>query len=459
MGNIKKGFLVCSLIIGILLTGCGTEPKEKKTEPPKPTIVYVEKENTKEDNDITIENGSSESDEVVIDEEKTSLVTIEASEDFSNECAWITYSVGEKTYLGCIDKSGKLLFRFLKEEIRKYTEFQQESAYILFENKEAAIIDKSGREVYHIKENSLGNLLSYGDGYYCFMKQYADFDASGIITTIIDNMGNVLYEKDDLKPFYQYAGEGIFYGFNTMKRETYWYYNVREDIFFECNDIGPNNYNKINEFNNGMAHFILSAGGSEAVVASNGEVKILSMPEYEDIYIRQWWGGKVSEDTLVFMTSNTNANGYDSVLVMCYYDLVKEKFVFMNQYIDKMYRDFIDITELHFSNNRIVMPLFGDDFNLYVAIFDKEWKEIMKPTKYVFSPEHSLVYNCGRLIVNLGEGDVVLDENGNVIIKASELGCDIINPYANDVAKIGEGKYIDKEGKVLFESIDIRTLN
>lgn len=464
MRNIKKRFLVCSLIIGTLLTGCGTGSEGRVTEKitSYPSIEHDEQK--KDVNDVVIENESSENDSFMIDEVEYSKITIETSEDFSNECAWITYSVDEKTYLGCIDKSGKLLFYFLKEEIRKYTEFQEESAYILFENKEAAIIDKSGREVYHIKENSLGNLLSYGDGYYCFMKQYADFDASGIITTIIDNMGNVLYEKDDLKPFYQYAGEGIFYGMDAWNQETYWFYNVIENIFFECSDIAPGNFNIINEFDNKSAHLILGESGrkydiKEAVITSNGEVNTISMPEYEGAYIDDWSGGKASEGAIVFMGSDTNANGYDPVVAMCYYDLEKEKFVSMNQYIDKMYSDFISIIELHFSNDRIVIPLLGEDYNIYIAIFDKEWNEIVKPIKILPDSKRQFSYKCGRLIVNLEDGYAVLDENGNIIIKASELGCDTISPYANDVAKIGEGRYIDKEGKLLFEVIEIENMN
>lgn len=236
---------------------------------------------------------------------------------------------------------------------------------------------------------------------------------------------------------------------------------VLENVAFECNNISSHNTTIVNEFDNGLAHLALDTGAGrngekEAIVTSDGEMEILSMPESQSTGRGNWIGGKVSEGAIVFMEkgANTNAFGYESIAAMCYYDLESGTFISMDQYVDKMYRDIISDMELHFSDDRIVIPLIGDDYFTYIAIFDKEWNEVMKPIKVFLNSKRQLSYMCGRLIVNLDDGNAVLDEMGNVIVKACELGCETISPYSNNVAKIGEGKYIDKNGKLLFENID-----
>lgn len=96
---------------------------------------------------------------------------------------------------------------------------------------------------------------------------------------------------------------------------------------------------------------------------------------------------------------------------------------------------------------------------IIIAIFDKNWNEIMEPTKvmdYGLNRAYQVSYSCGRLVVDFGDGDVVLDEDGEQIFKASDLGYSNLEPYVDDVSMVSTGKYIDKYGKLLFEDIDLR---
>lgn len=326
-------------------------------------ITFDENENISE---IVFYFDGAEDGEMQSTEQDNSLeAQITSSDNYSNDYAWITYLVDSNSYLGCIDKSGTVVFQYQKEDVEKYTEFQNDSAYVCFEDGTSCIIDKTGKEIYSPSAHDLGDLSIYGDGYYCFSKSYSDFDESGFIATIIDAEGNALLKEDDSMLYWGYAGEGVFYGHNYNKT-VYWYYNAVKGISYECNEVYSNNTNEANTFQNGYSQIELTSDEKhrhrqQALLTSDGKVSVLNMPD-EDV--SSWKAGKVSDNAIVY--EGYSNSGDNPVEVLCYYDLEKKQFVYMNQYKEKMFDELISIDHLHFCNNRIVVPLYGADYHCYI---------------------------------------------------------------------------------------------
>lgn len=274
------------------------------------------------------------------EQDNSSEIQIISSDNYSDDYAWITYSVDSASYIGCIDKLGTVIVQYQKEEVRKYTEFQNDSACVCFEDGTSSIIDKQGKEIYSPSAHDLGDLSVYGDGYYCFSKSYSNFDESGFTATIIDAKGNVLLSEDDSMLYLGYAGDGVFYGHN-LDKTTYWYYNVEKGISYECNEVSPNNSDSANIFENGYSQIELTSGGKngtrqQALLTSDGKFSVLNMPGEN---ISSWKVGKASENVIVY--EGYSDYGDEPVEKLCYYDLKKKKFISMNKYVDKMYNKLI----------------------------------------------------------------------------------------------------------------------
>ena len=432
----KRIHIIYIIIIICLLSGCENNNNE-----------------VKKNTEIVIETSEVETEE--IEQNVETRIVINTLDDFSDERAWIKYQIIENEletdYIGCINKEGIVLFHYLFDEIKQYTKFENGSAYVEFTNGMMKIIDRDGNEIISLKEEEIGNFQFSGDGYYCFIRQYSGFDKVGTVSIIIDSTGNLIYEGES--GFTEYCGNDIFVKFNPLNGTKYIYYNIKDNIYFECDDVSSNNYSRT--FDNGFSVIKLGANNRMletryAIINNIGDIKeILGV---EGVYERTV--GEVKNGAVVFEYSRFSPNGSSPINMLGYYDITNNNFVYMEKYLDKMYSEYFSSSNLCFSDDRIVIPLIGEDNHIYISIFDKQWNEILEPTKFL-GDNYKCQYSCNRLVIDFGDGDVVLDENGKIIVEASKCGYPFIRPYSNNVANVG-GKYIDQMGNLLFEEIQIK---
>lgn len=315
------------------------------------------------------------------------------------------------------------------------------------------IIDKDGKVVCSMNKDEIGDFQFSGDGYYYFVQQYSGFDKSGIVAKIIDSYGSILYEGDE--GFTAYCGEDIFVKYNPLKGTYYKYYNIKNNIYFECDDVSPNNESIV--FDGGYSVIKMGKSGRMldsryALISETGEIVEL-LPQ--DSRYRQSVGD-AQNGVVVFEYANNSPSTFgDAVQKLGYYDIQNNTFVYLDKYLGNMYDKYLVKDVLCFSNERIVLPMKGADFYDYIAIFDKQWNVILEPTK--FSGDiSSCKYSCNRLVLDFGNGDIVLDEKGEVVFEANALGYSNISPYSNNVARVGIGVYVDQMGNLLFEEITIK---
>lgn len=433
-----KKYIIWIMIFVCVLTGCnnGQNNNENKETELRTEVTETETENSEQK--ATIE------------------ITVRSSEDFSEDRAWVKFCVLENematNYVGCIDKSGNIVFRYLEEDVIKYTKFERGSAYIQFTNGTRQIVDKDGVAMCSFTEEELGKFYFSGDGYYYFSRENSGFDTMGIIATIIDSTGNVIYQSE--QGFLSYCGNDVFVTCN-FTTGVYKFYNIKEDVYFEIDNIvGVDPLSPKISFSNGCS--MLKTKDGYIWVSDLGEISIFANKETLSAY--NVIVGEIQEGLLMYGVTEAGGLGsygkqIDQLIV---YNLEDDTHVNIlntpaEQYVDNMYEKFIPKENMCFSNDRIVIPMIGADFEMYIAIFDKQWNEILGPTK--IEGAYSYKYNCNRLVINFGNGDIVMDENGQILFSANDIGCASIRDYSDDVALIGNGKYIDKMGNLLFTEI------
>lgn len=373
--------------------------------------------------------------------------------DYSEDLAWINFSdTNKNSYWGCIDKQGKLIFKFSAEGIKETKPFSNGFAYIIYENC-VKIINKSGNCTgeYKIDENNA--VLSYGDGNIFIREHVADFDSSVYNYSIINSIGETVqtFSLEDLKDYYgfQYFGKGIF-GYYTKP----WEWNIYFPESGKWIDWKAGG-NGVFYFKSNMAVKGIEYGGGYdsndgyrgnlCLIDTKGRVTKFKIPEDFG------WNWGVNELNNGYCVMNEYLSKY---LVL--FNASDNTFTKMPEnYITKL--DYENLPEsLEISDNKIALPLVGSDDKNYIAIFNSKWEMISEPI-YVDNYDN-YNYSEGRLIITANGSSKVYNSDGKELFNSSEVGYLPISKYNNGISRVendSKPTYIDHDGNRLFETVDM----
>lgn len=479
-------FIICTISI----SGCGNKNEIVDTRENNLDTVVQTNDDINNKEDTNIENDSASKDNIenkYVSEDnspsfKESVLEIN---EYSDGVSWIKYTSNNGVRDAIMDKDGNILVKFSNDILVYKTDFINGSAYIQLENGESYLIDKNGNKLFSPSENGLtlpekwDEYLPYGDGYYCFHSQYKSFEEAYTMITIIDSKGEIVSAtKAEGEDYYDiYVGSGVFaYAYYFIRGQGY-FINALTGQEFEFD--GNESYSALRigtMFSDGVK--VVDFERWTSLLYTDGTIEGLNLPEWAGTYLatkEESHEGKI----LIYDYVVSAATSSNKILHMGLYDIASKKFIELEKYLNKMDDEYLKENNKKVVNNRIVLPMRGADGGWYFAVFDSEWNEIIAPTIGV-RDRLNVAYSCNRLIINTEEGDVVYDEVGNIVFKASDLGLDTFqnqpemkdddnyiswlgNPpdveyytasYKDDVLVTKDLRVIDLDGTVLFDDID-----
>lgn len=374
-------------------------------------------------------------------------------DDFNEDRAWIR--MNSYTHIGCIDKKGYLLFEYENMDI--LTDFSNGYAHVKDQNTDIVyVLDSSGNIQSAYPEDSSTTVIAYGDGYTVTSEHAEGFNYNDYTYKIYDPSGSLINS------------------FNTTDEYTYENsYYCGKDIF----EFGNTNFYFISlkkMINCPTDHQVFFYDDTAAVDITYSETESLSKlklmntsGQISEIPIPKDFGSPYSSDIII-------KDGLCLIQVSEYpeknfisYDLSTNTFSKMNidaKYADKINWDAIP-EHFSFSNNRLVLPLTGDDDNHYIMVLDDNWNIIIQPVQ-----GYSSEYTCQKLVVETNNDTVIYDKSGNILYTLSDKGykksdyqsdltqkCPV--PFSDNVMTfviIGshEPAYLDKNGNKLFSNIN-----
>lgn len=371
--------------------------------------------------------------------------------DFSEGYAWVYFKDGNKCYYGCIDKTGKMIFKKDATNILEVTAFKNGCSHIKYKNA-YAVIDKQGNELSRLTTNSNKTICAYGEGYTLIQEYSAGFDFSGYKYTIFDKNGTAVANWERQKEYYgriKYMGEGVF----SFYGEDQGYYCCKSNKWVDYEG------NMQQTFND--EYVIIETGRSRvSLMDSLGNVKeITTSGDMAGDY--SWYSTVGSGICVLYKYFNG-----DSLIA---YDIKNNSFATMSNYYAQRtdWDQFLDDNCFNsFIGQRMLVPLTGDDGAEYVVLFDKNWNAVSDPVRadsYFYSDGRFIAYqshyNASSLSIAVDD-ITVYDENCKRLFNMSDIGFSgyQIYGYSDGVARIiksGTTKYIDKNGKQLFSEIDM----
>lgn len=429
-------FLIISILIAIIIFN-NNDPSETDKEINK--SIYSEQ--AEKTSNINVNNYKE--------------LTYYSYNDFSEELAWINFADDEKSYYGCIDKTGKIVFSFDANGISEVTDFSNGYAYISYQDC-MKIIDKTGNIVgiYNTDENN--KVVAYGDGNIFISEHIADYNSSIYNYSIINSKGNVIKEFSlfEYKDYYKfdYFGNGIF-GYRTSEFEGYNIYfpEIDEWVHSDCTfyfdsdtTIYKIEYGEGYDSNDGFR-------GNLCLIDTNGKITKIKIPK--DLGWN-WINNRLTDNRSILQAHSYDYNYFIK------FDLNDYSFEKMpEEYSAKINYDYLP--QVEFYNGKIALPWNGSDDKSYIAIFDTEWNLIANPIpidKFADYNDNLLYsYSDGRLIVENESSTIVYDENCNEVFNSNDCGYSKLSEYKNGVSKVLDESiptYLDEKGNKLFEKID-----
>ena len=381
---------------------------------------------------------------------------------FSEDLCWAFFNEGNRTLLGCFDKTGKIIYKtydsiVAADAVKDYSEgycyifsgTKQSNGYF-YDNLKISVVNKNGDVLgtypYCHKENDKFEQYSknseicvaYGGGCVVIQKHVADFNSNHYEYTIYDENKNILTtETYDDTPTVRYLGKGVFaflQGSNTkyyFKSSGKWVdFDLYADVSFDC------------------AYQVYSHDSEHvSVVDIQGNKQEIDLSDSFE-YIN---GVSEIHDNKFIVTSGSKSYGNFELGV---YDISSNTLKKLSKYLDKI--DEEKAKESSYVDNRLILKLKGSDGNKYFTMLDENLNTIIEPTKVNSIPE----INSERYIWN----NNVYDLNGNVVfsINSKFSGIETVaKQYIDGCLRIGRKEggvecvdYIDKDGNLLFEIID-----
>ncbi len=373
--------------------------------------------------------------------------------DYSEDLAWVLFECVDdlSEYWGCINKSGKMVFSVEAASIQEVTPFSNGYAYIMYDDS-VKVIDKTGKITSEYTVDDSNKVLCYGEGYVVSQKYKADFDSVKYIINMCNPDGSIIQslELDDMEDYYhfEYFGKGVF-GYYLSP----WDWKIYLSSIDKWIDYNPGGNNTFYFYGNTALTEIEYGGGFDSSDGFRGKMNLLSLNGKRNKVIIpedcgwDWVEGPIIDNTCIL-------HEYKEFLVS--FNLKTGQFnKIADSYADKIIYDELP-NPLAFSNGRIALPLKGDDGYRYMAVFDEEWNLVIDPIQIDKNKLHE--YCNERLIVSDDDDCIIYDTEGNIMYKLSDTEYSEILDYSNGVARV-EGEtiptYVDKEGKLLFEKVDM----
>lgn len=378
--------------------------------------------------------------------------------DFSEGLAWVQGGDWEHFFWNCFDKSGKGLFQFDATNIKRVTSFSNGYAYLIGEDF-VAIIDTAGNVTSKYPIDTYHTVLAYGDGYILTEEFAANFSISGYIIRLCDYNGKILAQStkptkgiDNLYDIHfhenaHYCGKGIF-------AVSYWedgsaeYFTTEGEVWFQSESKAGDLYYYENT---AVMDFDWQTG---MLTLINTDGKVMKYNTYQTD-LNRFNVPVLSDGVCVFEYDQKNTLGL--------FNIETQKFFKLNKYTNQLYWDRMP-DNLAFTNNCIALPFLGQDGELYVGMFDKEWNVLLEP---VLAKSYSGISE-GLLIVNDGANTHIYNNKGEEIytcnIYSDEQryssysdGAFRLTEYSsgNMIYDMDKPTYIDADGNTLFDTIDM----
>lgn len=386
---------------------------------------------------------------------------------FSEGLASIKYvdsSDPDTTWLGYVDKSGVMQFKFDLASMGQVDgeAFENNIAYLSSgpdeynREYECCAIDKDGNILGEFK-----NVLAHGGGYVITDEYNEGFESSSYTYHVQDVQGNEVntFNKDGNEGYgVHYFGKGIFgFGGNffAMSGSSSFY----PEFFYlsESNSTVPVDidYSTFPNFDNGSDKALL---GNETVdstlcvylLSKDGTIETVNIGDYDAL------GGNIRSITL-----NDNICSMKTNEKMLSYDIT-------NGELHDLAQNYFDALDHYasaptYSCGRFVMELKGADENKYVGIFDSAWNPIVDPFKVDEETETSSHFQDDRLTLANGTNSHadIYDTSGKLVCSIEADSGDGIatglgNGYGDDVIFVRDGglpRAFDTSGAELFNEI------
>lgn len=422
-----------------------------------------DKEKDKRDEEDDPEDEDEASDETrehAIDTEAPAEPVVQrdilSSTSYAEGRAWIKYQQEDETFFGSIDKEGNEIFRLSAADVSSVEDFYEDFAYLANTDGSTSVIDKSGNIHYTLTAADAGEVLSHGGGYALCTHHESSFDSSEDVYEIYSPDGSV--EEIDFGGWYGesgYWGSGIFA--IALRDGWYWpicIYQTTQHRWIIDRDNAKRGSCAV-KFDNGCVCFGIDSfdpdetgyRSSLSVLSEDGELR--NIPLYSGWNWNDYGGG--CHDGVVLLNEYSEGEIYT-------YDLAtRELYQLDPYYATRFYKDITALPacvgfedkSTGFFNGRIAMPMEGDDGKHYVALFDKQWNLTMDLTLY----DSLIGFDGNRLVMEKGGETYVYSGDGELVFTASQIRAEQISAYSDGVSKIGTGKYIDENGKALFDEI------
>lgn len=392
--------------------------------------------------------------------------TTNAGFNFNEDLAWVKYTDGQD-YYGCIDNSGKMLFRCSAENFSNATIFENgysglEKTDVNLEaktsNTTCTIIDKNGK-VY----GTYSNVTAYGYGYTVVETYTSGYKEAYYQYDIYSPSGKIVYTyntETNEKASVGYHGEGVFCIRDNNEKVVYF---AKKEKEWKCNGADLDDL----YFNDGIA-VIETGEKTMAIIKSDGEITEFEKSKITAKGDRK--NSRVYDNCLVY----ADLDGAKSVET---YDLQKETvFQMESEYAENL--KVVDTSPgymMHpapsYNKDGILFSFKGADGLNYCGLFDYELNCKLEPTKAT-----DYIANQNGTFVIYNGSNTLYDKNGNKLYSFSEKGYNIVvnssDKYVLVIGNKGQAtldkdtlkisgdatKYnfavLDEKGEVVFDSID-----
>lgn len=443
----RRCMCFCLIIIFIFcITGCDKQSSNNIQATISSTVNSTEKNTVETKNQNYTENNNPK--------------TYSEFREYNDGLAWVKYiDNGSNEYYGCIDETGKMLFRYKADNIGIVSDFENNYSYFKSNDKTTLyVVNKNGDMC-----SSYNDFVAYGYGYTVVEKHHSDFDSEYYEYSIYDSEHNCVNTvKFDKEINVKYCGEGVF--------------DFDSKLFFSQNEkmidynYDRSSYDKNIKFYNGIAYVendCLEIRSSYITIKPTGEINELENIDgilNEKLQSTNIYSNSLliyEEDTPKLATYNVNTQSVT---------YLKDESVLqrLETHYDGSFNS-LDISPL-MNEKGIILRLVGDDGFGYVIISDYEFNFKTEPTKYDECKIYkngiceidSVIYDMdGNQLFSLFDYEEVISDSNDVLMvccKNSSISTDkdyYDDPHDN--LKKSNFVALSKDGKLLFDSID--TLN
>lgn len=381
------------------------------------------------------------------------LTSMSVQSGYSEGYAWMKLASEEYSSLnGFVNKEGEIVAAFSTESqsYEGHTEFEDGYAIIIFDT-EVDVLNTNGDIVSTQQLGEDDQLVAYGAGYTVIENHIHSFDHNSYEYIFYNPEGEEItkYVPEDGETHeVTYMGGGVF-SFNTTTEDG----NNTNDIYFSKtnkwiqqkigharNDIpitfGKSDKRVINCYEDEM-------GGILTVIDKNGDVmeyRLSIKPEYTDTILAY----SLISDNYCLVIDGDSYFKKDSISVLdlntgtqtkmsdTYFDKVKEKVDWYSEY--KMY----------FADDVFSVPLWGDDGDFYIGLFDVNCNLISEPIRVDSYTDYS--FSDGRLVIEQ-EDDIieVYSVEGQKLYTVNEVG---IYSSDDELQKYSDGIFLDKTSEL-----------